>query len=57
MANGESSEVEANAELVQQTRAVWGKKLKREISEGEALTIIRNFQNFLRLLREIQHGQ
>jgi hypothetical protein len=36
------------------SKAVWGKKLTRDISDDEAIGIIRSFRNFLLLLKEIK---
>ena len=40
--------------LVAKTQIVWSKRLGHEVTEQEARTIIRQFKNFLSLLKEIK---
>jgi hypothetical protein len=40
------------SDLVTSTKAVWGKRLKRAVSNEEAIEIIRSFSSFLSLMRE-----
>jgi len=42
------------ATLVEETKKVWGKRLKRMISDSEAIEIIRSFSDFFVLLKEIK---
>ena len=40
------------SDLIKSTKAIWGRKLRRDISDDEARGIIRSFSNFLSLMRE-----
>ena len=42
--------------LIKETQKLWGKKLKRKISEYEAKEIILSFSNFLMLLSSVKKG-
>jgi len=39
-------------DLITSTKAIWGRKLRRDISDDEARGIIRSFSSFLSLMRE-----
>ena len=40
--------------LIEETKKVWGKRLKRIIPDSEAIEIIRSFSDFFVLLKEIK---
>lgn len=40
--------------LIEETKKVWGKRLKRILSDSEAIEIIRSFSDFFVLLKEIK---
>lgn len=42
------------SDLVTSTKEIWGRKLRRDISDEEATGIIRSFSNFFSLLKEIR---
>jgi hypothetical protein len=44
------------SELISLTQETWGKRLKRKISEQEAVEIIRHFSNLLSLLKEVRRN-
>lgn len=42
--------------LIALTQQVWSKRLGREIPEQEAMEIIRDFRNFIALLKEVKRN-
>jgi hypothetical protein len=40
-------------DLMESTKVVWSRKLRRKINDAEACEILRRFQNLILILREI----
>lgn len=49
--------VEIADELITLTQETWSKRLGRPVAKDEAIDIIRNFRNFLILVKEVKNAQ